>query len=95
MLNAISRFSLRLAMVAVALSLSACGYNTIPTLEEQAKALVGRAKPISAPSRSDSQSCCDRAGLCRAGEKCSYLSHRSARQGNTGQGRGVDPAFIA
>ena len=38
MLNAISRFSLGLAMVAVALTLSACGYNTIPTLEEQAKA---------------------------------------------------------
>ena len=38
MLNVISRFSLGLAMVAVALTLSACGYNTIPTLEEQAKA---------------------------------------------------------
>ena len=38
MLNAISRFSLGLALVAVALTLSACGYNTIPTLEEQAKA---------------------------------------------------------
>jgi LemA protein len=38
MLNVISRFSRRLAMVAVALTLSACGYNTIPTLEEQARA---------------------------------------------------------
>jgi LemA protein len=38
MLNAISRFGLRFAMVAVALTLSSCGYNTIPTLEEQAKA---------------------------------------------------------
>jgi LemA protein len=38
MLNAISRFGLRFAMVAIALTLSACGYNTIPTLEEQAKA---------------------------------------------------------
>jgi LemA protein len=38
MLNAISRFGLRFAMVAVALTLAACGYNTIPTLEEQAKA---------------------------------------------------------
>src|SRR6478609_2915241 len=38
MLNVISRFSLGLAMVAVALTLSACGYNTIPTLEEQTKA---------------------------------------------------------
>src|SRR6478609_3318956 len=38
MLNVISRFSLGLAMVAVALTLSACGYNTIPMLEEQAKA---------------------------------------------------------
>jgi hypothetical protein len=31
MLNAISRFSPGLAMVAVALTLSACGYNKIPT----------------------------------------------------------------
>ena len=38
MLNTISRFGLKCAMVAVALTLSACGYNTIPTLEEQAKA---------------------------------------------------------
>ena len=38
MLNAISRFGQSFAMVAVALTLSACGYNTIPTLEEQAKA---------------------------------------------------------
>ena len=38
MLNALSRFGLIFAMVAVALTLSACGYNTIPTLEEQAKA---------------------------------------------------------
>ena len=38
MLNVISRFGLRFAIVAVALTLSACGYNTIPTLEEQAKA---------------------------------------------------------
>ena len=38
MLSAISRVGLRFAMVAVALTLSACGYNTIPTLEEQAKA---------------------------------------------------------
>jgi hypothetical protein len=29
---------LRIAIVAVALTLSACGYNAIPTLEEQAKA---------------------------------------------------------
>src|SRR6476469_1389462 len=38
MLNAISRFGQSFAMVAVALTLSACGYNTIPTMEEQAKA---------------------------------------------------------
>jgi LemA protein len=33
-----SRIGAVLALVSVALTLSACGYNTIPTLEEQAKA---------------------------------------------------------
>ena len=34
----VSRIRPALAIVAVGLALSACGYNTIPTLEEQAKA---------------------------------------------------------
>ena len=34
----VSRIRTALAIVAVGLALSACGYNTIPTLEEQAKA---------------------------------------------------------
>ena len=34
----VSRVRTALAVVAVGLALSACGYNTIPTLEEQAKA---------------------------------------------------------
>ena len=34
----VSRIRIVLAIVAVGLTLSACGYNTIPTLEEQAKA---------------------------------------------------------
>jgi LemA protein len=38
MLNASYRFGLKFALIVVALALSACGYNTIPTLEEQAKA---------------------------------------------------------
>jgi len=37
-LNRMSRISRLLALVGIALTLSACGYNTIPTLEEQAKA---------------------------------------------------------
>jgi LemA protein len=36
--NAIHRIGLALALVGIGLTLSACGYNTIPTLEEQAKA---------------------------------------------------------
>jgi LemA protein len=38
MLNIVSRIRSVLAVVAVGLALSACGYNTIPTLQEQAKA---------------------------------------------------------
>ena len=34
----ISRLSMAVALVGVALTLAGCGYNTIPTLEEQAKA---------------------------------------------------------
>jgi len=34
----ISRLSMAVGLVGVALSLAGCGYNTIPTLEEQAKA---------------------------------------------------------
>ncbi len=34
----ISRFGVALALVGIGLALSACGYNTIPTLEETAKA---------------------------------------------------------
>ena len=34
----ISRFGAVMAIVAIGFTLSACGYNTIPTLEEQAKA---------------------------------------------------------
>src|SRR5579871_2752658 len=36
--NLVSRVRVVLAVVALSLTLSACGYNTIPTLEEQAKA---------------------------------------------------------
>jgi LemA protein len=36
--NIVSRIRMALALVVVGLTLSACGYNTIPTLEEQAKA---------------------------------------------------------
>jgi LemA protein len=32
------RIGMALALVGIGLTLSACGYNTIPTLEEQAKA---------------------------------------------------------
>jgi LemA protein len=38
MLNLISRIRLVLAVVGLGFALSACGYNTIPTLQEQAKA---------------------------------------------------------
>lgn len=38
MRNIISRMRVVLALVGIGLTLSACGYNTIPTLEEQAKA---------------------------------------------------------
>jgi LemA protein len=38
MSSIISRIGLAVALVGVGLTLSACGYNTIPTLEEQAKA---------------------------------------------------------
>src|ERR1700758_3435267 len=38
MTNPFSRIRVVLAVVALGLTLSACGYNTIPTLEEQAKA---------------------------------------------------------
>jgi LemA protein len=34
----ISRIRIALAVIGIGLTLSACGYNTIPTLEEQAKA---------------------------------------------------------
>jgi hypothetical protein len=34
----VSRIRIVMAIVAVGLTVSACGYNTIPTLEEQAKA---------------------------------------------------------
>jgi LemA protein len=37
-LNRMSRIGRLLAVVGIALTLSGCGYNTIPTLEEQAKA---------------------------------------------------------
>ena len=37
-LNRMSRIGRVLAVVGIALTLSGCGYNTIPTLEEQAKA---------------------------------------------------------
>src|SRR6201982_4311465 len=36
--NVAHRIRIVLTIVALALTLSACGYNTIPTLEEQAKA---------------------------------------------------------
>jgi len=36
--NIVSRIRIMLAVAAVGVSLSSCGYNTIPTLEEQAKA---------------------------------------------------------
>ncbi len=38
MTNPFSRIRVVLAVIALGLTLSACGYNTIPTLEEQAKA---------------------------------------------------------
>jgi len=38
MLSVLSRVSTIIAMISLGLALSACGYNTIPTLEEQAKA---------------------------------------------------------
>ncbi len=38
MANLVSRIRVALTVVALGLTLSACGYNTIPTLEEQAKA---------------------------------------------------------
>src|SRR5438309_3696985 len=38
MISTVSRIGSFLMLVALGLSLSACGYNTIPTLEEQAKA---------------------------------------------------------
>jgi LemA protein len=38
MLNIISRTSAVITIISLGLALSACGYNTIPTLEEQAKA---------------------------------------------------------
>jgi LemA protein len=38
MLNLISRVRVVLAVIGLGLTLSACGYNTIPTLQEQAKA---------------------------------------------------------
>jgi LemA protein len=41
MLNLISRTGIILAVISCGLALSACGYNTIPTLEEQAKARWG------------------------------------------------------
>ena len=41
MRNLISRAGIILAVISCGLALSACGYNTIPTLEEQAKARWG------------------------------------------------------
>src|SRR5436189_490404 len=41
MISTVSRIGSFLMLVALGLSLSACGYNTIPTLEEQAKAKWG------------------------------------------------------
>ncbi len=38
MIRIVSRIGIALALVGIGLTLSACGYNTIPTLEEQAKA---------------------------------------------------------
>ncbi len=38
MTNIVSRIRIMLAVAAVGVALSSCGYNTIPTLEEQAKA---------------------------------------------------------
>jgi LemA protein len=38
MLNVISRAIMIIVVISLGLALSACGYNTIPTLEEQAKA---------------------------------------------------------
>ena len=38
MINIVSRIRILLGVVAVGVALSSCGYNTIPTLEEQAKA---------------------------------------------------------
>jgi LemA protein len=38
MTGLVSRIGVALAVVGIGLTLSACGYNTIPTLEEQAKA---------------------------------------------------------
>ncbi len=38
MTNIVSRIRILLGVVAVSVALSSCGYNTIPTLEEQAKA---------------------------------------------------------
>ena len=38
MTNIVSRIRVMLAVAAVGVALSSCGYNTIPTLEEQAKA---------------------------------------------------------
>src|ERR1700752_2649345 len=38
MLNIVSRIRIFFAVIGIGLTLSACGYNTIPTLEEQAKA---------------------------------------------------------
>src|SRR5579863_7319657 len=38
MTGLVSRIGVALAVIGIGLTLSACGYNTIPTLEEQAKA---------------------------------------------------------
>ena len=38
MLNIISRTGVVITIISLGLALSTCGYNTIPTLEEQAKA---------------------------------------------------------
>ena len=83
MTRVISRLRAFLLVVLLGLSVSACGYNQIPTLQENAKAKWAdvqndyqrRADLIPKSGRHGS-------GLCQAGKGCPDPGHRGARQGD-------------
>ena len=78
------RLAALFAVAMLGLCLAGCGYNTIPTLEEQVKALGRGPEPVPAPGRPGAQSRRFGARLRAAGKGRADRRDQRPRQGDLG-----------